>query len=147
LAIAASMSGISTRIASPTGHGPTPAEVELVRSFGGELMVTSEPAAAVDGVDAIYTDVWTSMGQEKERDTRLAAFAGFTVDEKLVSKAADHAVVLHCLPAHRGEEISAEVVDGPQSVVWRQARNRMHAMRGVLAWGRALGPGPAVASP
>jgi ornithine carbamoyltransferase len=147
LAIAASMSGISTRIASPTGHGPTPAEVELVRSFGGELMVTSDPAAAVDGVDAIYTDVWTSMGQEEERDTRLAAFAGFTVDEKLVSKAADHAVVLHCLPAHRGEEISAEVVDGPQSVVWRQARNRMHAMRGVLAWGRGLGPGPAVASP
>jgi ornithine carbamoyltransferase len=146
LAIAASMSGISTRIASPSGHGPTPAEEELVRSFGGDLMVTSDPAAAVDGADAIYTDVWTSMGQEEERETRLAAFAGFTVNQELVSKAADHAVVLHCLPAHRGEEISTEVVDGPRSVVWRQARNRMHAMRGVLAWGRGLGPVPAVVS-
>ena len=81
LAIAASMCGIATRIASPAGHGPTPADVELVRSFGGELMVTSDPAEAVDGVDAVYTDVWTSMGQEEERAARLAAFAGFTVDE------------------------------------------------------------------
>ena len=81
LAIAASMCGIATRIAAPAGHGPTPADVELVRSFGGELTVTSDPAEAVAGVDAIYTDVWTSMGQEEERAARLAAFAGFTVDD------------------------------------------------------------------
>ncbi len=145
LAIAASMRGMTTRIASPDGYGPTPAEVDMIRSLGGELTTTSDPATAADGADAIYTDVWTSMGQEEERPSRLAAFAGFTVDEDLVSKAADHAVVLHCLPAHRGEEISAAVVDGPRSVVWRQARNRMHAMRGVLAWVKGLGPatGPA----
>ena len=146
LAIAASMCGIATRIAAPAGHGPTPGDAELVRSFGGELTVTSDPAEAVAGVDAIYTDVWTSMGQEEERAARLAAFAGFTVDDALVSRAADRAVVLHCLPAHRGEEISAGVVDGPRSVVWRQARNRMHAMRGVLAWVKGFGPGPEAAS-
>jgi ornithine carbamoyltransferase len=139
-AIAASMCGMATRIASPVGHGPTPAEVELVRSFGGVVDVTTDPAEAADGVDAVYTDVWTSMGQEEERAARLAAFAGYTVDEELLSRAADRAVVLHCLPAHRGEEITAGVVDGPRSVVWMQARNRMHAMRGVLAWVRGYSP-------
>jgi ornithine carbamoyltransferase len=136
LALAASMAGIATRVASPVGFGPSEEDVALVRSFGGDLVVTTDPAEGVAGVDAVYTDVWTSMGQEDEAAARRSAFAGFQVDETLMAGAASHAVVLHCLPAHRGEEISAAVVDGPQSVVWRQAANRMHAMRGLLAWVR-----------
>ena len=134
LALAASMAGIPTRVASPDGFGPTSDDVALVRSFGGDLLVTDDPAEAADGAAALYTDVWTSMGQEDERAARLAAFAGFTIDGALLDRAAPDAVVLHCLPAHRGEEISADVVDGPRSVVWQQAANRMHAMRGLLAW-------------
>jgi ornithine carbamoyltransferase len=134
LALAASMAGIPSRVASPAGYGPSPEDVALVRSFGGDLMITDDPHAASAGAGALYTDVWTSMGQEAERDTRLAAFAGYCIDEALVSEAAADVVVLHCLPAHRGEEITAAVVDGPHSVVWQQAANRMHAMRGLLAW-------------
>ena len=134
LAMAASMAGIATRVASPAGYGPSDEDIARVRSFGGELTVTSDPIDAASGADALYTDVWTSMGQEDEQAVRMAAFAGFCVDEALVAAAAPGALVMHCLPAHRGEEISAGVVDGPQSVVWEQAANRMHAMRGLLAW-------------
>jgi ornithine carbamoyltransferase len=142
LALAASMSGIATRVAAPDGYGPADADVALVRSFGGDLTVTDDPAEAATGADALYTDVWTSMGQEDEAAARASAFAGFRVDEALVARAAPDALVMHCLPAHRGEEISGAVVDGPQSVVWEQAANRMHAMRGILAWVTA-GEGPA----
>jgi ornithine carbamoyltransferase len=144
LALAASMAGVPTRVASPEGYGPSDEDVALVRSFGGDLLVTDDPAEAADGAGALYTDVWTSMGQEEERAARLAAFAGFCVDESLVARAAPDAMVLHCLPAHRGEEISAGVVDGPHSAVWQQAANRMHAMRGLLAWitGPGAGGGP-----
>jgi ornithine carbamoyltransferase len=134
LAVAASMAGMATRVASPDGYGPSDKDVALVRSYGGELTVTTDPEAAVVGVDAVYTDVWTSMGQESELTARSSAFTGYMVDGALLSRAAPGAVVLHCLPAHRGQEISAEVIDGPQSVVWQQAANRMHAMRGLLAW-------------
>jgi ornithine carbamoyltransferase len=134
LALAASMAGIPTRVASPDGYGPSAEDVSLVRSFGGDLTVTDDPVVAADGAGALYTDVWTSMGEEQEREARLAAFAGFCVDEALVARARPDAVVLHCLPAHRGEEISAAVVDGVRSVVWQQAANRMHAMRGLLAY-------------
>ena len=134
LAIAASMAGIPTRVASPDGYGPSAADVDLVRHFGGDLEVTDDPDQAADGAGVLYTDVWTSMGQEEERQERLAAFAGFRVDEALVARARPDARVMHCLPAHRGEEISAGVLDGPRSVVWLQAANRMHAMRGLLAW-------------
>lgn len=140
LAIACSMAGIPTRIAAPDGYGPSGSDVALVTSFGGDLLVTADPAEAAAGADALYTDVWTSMGQEAESVDRRRAFAGYTVDEELVARAADDVVVLHCLPAHRGEEISAEVVDGPRSVVWQQAANRMHAMRGLLAWVRGARP-------
>jgi ornithine carbamoyltransferase len=115
--------------------------MELVASFGGAVALTTEPGEAVAGADAVYTDVWTSMGREEESEARLAAFEGFTVDEALLSGASEDVVVLHCLPAHRGEEISAEVVDGPRSVVWQQAANRLHAMRGLLAWVRGLDAG------
>jgi len=134
LAIAASMSGIPTRVASPEGYGPSAADIALVRSLGGDLVVTDDPVEAADGAAVLYADVWTSMGQEVERQERMAAFAGFGVDETLVARARPDVRVMHCLPAHRGEEISAGVVDGPHSVVWLQAANRMHAMRGLLAW-------------
>ncbi len=142
LALAASMAGIATRIACPDGYGPSIEDVADITSFGGELLVTDDPAEAAAGAGVLYTDVWASMGQEDEAATRRAAFAGFTIDEALLDRAAPDAVVMHCLPAHRGEEISAGVVDGPRSVVWQQAANRMHAMRGLLAW--LTGPVPAV---
>ena len=144
LAIATSMTGIPTRIASPGGYGPSAEDVALVRSFGGDLVVTGDPAEAAVGAGALYTDVWSSMGQEDEVATRRVAFAGFCIDEGLLARAASDAIVMHCLPAHRGEEISAGVVDGPRSVVWQQAANRMHSMRGLLAW--LTGPGPASGS-
>ncbi|MHB1712975.1 MAG: ornithine carbamoyltransferase [Acidimicrobiales bacterium] len=134
LAVASSMVGMPTRVASPLGFGPSDADCTLVRSFGGDLTVTTDPLEAVAGVDVVYTDVWTSMGQEAESARRSEAFRGFEVNEELMKGAGQGAVVLHCLPAHRGEEISAGVLDGPQSLVWEQAANRMHAMRGLLAW-------------
>jgi ornithine carbamoyltransferase len=139
LALAAALVGVPTRVASPAGYQPPAEDVALVRSLGGDLTVTDDPFEAADGAAALYTDVWISMGQEDEQLARLEAFRGFTVDTALLDAAAPDAVVLHCLPAHRGEEISAEVVDGPRSVVWRQAANRMHAMRGLLAWVTAEG--------
>ena len=103
--------------------------VARARNLGGTIELTADPDDAVRGVDAIYTDVWTSMGQEAEREQRLHAFVGFTVDDPLMKVAAPNAVFLHCLPAHRGEEVAAEVIDGPRSLVWQQAANRMHAAR------------------
>jgi ornithine carbamoyltransferase len=140
LAKAALAVGMDVRVASPGGYGLDPAEIAgLVRwadsaGRGGSLTVSGDPRLAADGADALYTDVWTSMGQEADADERRRAFAGFTVDEDLLGLAAPDAVVLHCLPAHRGEEIAGTVVDGPRSRVWVQAAHRQTAMRGVLAW-------------
>ncbi len=141
LAKGAAMVGMRMRTASPDGFGPDPEDLARLGRLGAELEVTDDPAEAAAGADALYTDVWTSMGQEEETELRRKAFAGFCVDEHLVSAAAPDAVVLHCLPAHRGEEITAEVLEGPRSVVWRQAANRMHAMRGLLAWLLGVRPG------
>jgi len=107
--------------------------VERARNLGGVVELVADPYEAVVGADAVYTDVWTSMGQEAERQARLAAFAGYTVDVELMAAAGDQAWFLHCLPAHRGEEVTAEVIDGPRSLVWEQAANRMHAARALLA--------------
>ena len=134
LAIAAAMVGVGVRVACPPDHAPSADDLDRIRLAGAEPFVTSRPNEAVDGVDAVYTDVWTSMGQEGESDTRRRAFEGFTVGSTLMRAAPSHAVFLHCLPAHRGEEVSAEVVDGPQSIVWQQAENRLHAFRGLLLW-------------
>ena len=145
LAIACALSGIASRIAAPDGYGPSTADRARIAALGGQMTVTTDPAEAADGADALYTDVWTSMGQEEEQAVRLEAFRGFIVDDALVARASPDAVVLHCLPAHRGEEIAASVVDGPRSVVWAQAANRMHAMRGLFAWLRGAadaGGGP-----
>ncbi len=141
LATAAAMEGIALRLASPAAYGPSPADIASITAVGGAaggVTVTTDPHEAVAGADAVYTDVWTSMGQEEEAAARREAFSGYEVDDSLLAGAADHAVVLHCLPAHRGEEISAQVIDGPRSVVWRQAANRLHAMRGLLAWVRGV---------
>ena len=132
LAYAAALSGMEFVVASPTGFELSAATVARVRELGGVIDVTNVPLDAADGADALYTDVWTSMGQESERDARLDAFAHFQIDSGVLSAAKPDAVVLHCLPAHRGEEISAEVLDGPQSLIWPQAANRMDAVRSVL---------------
>jgi ornithine carbamoyltransferase len=121
LVIAARLAGMEIRVATPPGYEPT-VDVPLFH----------DPVEAVKGVDAVYTDVWASMGQEDEAVERGAAFRGFTVDDALLGHAAPDAVFLHCLPAHRGEEVSADVVDGPHSAVWQQAENRMHSARGLL---------------
>ena len=134
LAIGGCMAGMHVRLATPEGYGFADADLARIRAAGGELAVTADPAIAVEGVDAVYTDVWTSMGQEDERAARLAAFEDYRVDAELMSLAGTDAIFLHCLPAHRGEEVAAEVVDGPASRVWQQAENRMHAARALVWW-------------
>ena len=134
LALGCAMSGVRLRTASPAGFGPKQSTVERVAALGGVLEHGGDPYAAVAGAHAIYTDVWTSMGDEEEAVDRKAAFAGYVVDDRLVAAARPDAIVLHCLPAKRGEEITASVIDGERSAVFRQAANRMHAMRGLLWW-------------
>jgi len=134
LARAAALVGASITLATPEGYSLPAADIEAVRAIGGSIEVTTQPEEAVKGADVVYTDVWTSMGQEAEAQARRAAFTGFMVDQHLIDLASPDVAVMHCLPAHRGEEISAEVVDGPRSVVWHQAANRMHSVRGLIAW-------------
>jgi ornithine carbamoyltransferase len=134
LALAAALCGFELRVASPTGYGLADADAERVSALGGSLVRTDDPVAAVRGADAVYTDVWVSMGEEAVAETKRAAFGPYGVTAGLMAAAAADAVFLHCLPAHRGEEVAAEVIDGPRSRVWRQAENRMHAARGLLAW-------------
>ncbi len=125
LMVAAARTGMRMRVATPAGYEP-PAD--------GVTGLTNDPAEAVHGADAVYTDVWASMGQEAEAEARRRDFAGFTVDDDLMARAGPDAVFLHCLPAHRGEEVAASVIDGPQSAVWQQAANRVHAQRGLILW-------------
>lgn len=134
LILAAALAGIEMRVAAPPGYELSEADLDRVAGLGGTLAVFDRPEQAVAEADAVYTDVWVSMGQEFEEATRLARFEGFCVDEALMAQAAPRAIVMHCLPAHRGVEISAGVVDGPRSRIWPQAANRMHAMRGLLWW-------------
>jgi ornithine carbamoyltransferase len=134
LALAAGMLGMDVRIVTPPGYALPTHDFDRLRSAGVVPTVLDRPADAVAGVDVVYTDVWTSMGQEAEAVARRQAFEGFTVDGRLMAAAAPDAAFLHCLPAHRGEEVSGEVADGPQSLIWPQAGNRMHAARGLLAW-------------
>ena len=134
LAIAAGMCGMDVRIATPAGYGPTEADIARIVAAGADLVVGTDPREAVDGADVVYTDVWASMGHEAEAADRRLAFGGFTVDDALMDVAAPEAIFLHCLPAHRGEEVSDAVLEGPRSRVWQQATNRMHAARGALVW-------------
>jgi ornithine carbamoyltransferase len=134
LALAGAMVGVEVRMSCPPGYRLSDVDLDRIRAVGGDATVHDRPQDAVAGADVIYTDVWASMGQEAEADSRRRAFEGFTIDDQLLSHASAKAVFLHCLPAHRGEEASASVVDGPQSRIWEQAENRMHAARGALWW-------------
>jgi ornithine carbamoyltransferase len=133
---AGAMVGMHVTVAHPPGYAPQPEIVQAAErhaaAAGGSVTVTQDPHSASKGADVLYTDVWTSMGQEAESAARLAAFEGFQVSRELLEAAAPDALVLHCLPAHRGEEIAAEVIDGPQSAVWEQAENRLHAQKALL---------------
>ncbi len=136
LAQVAALAGFRLIIATPPGYEPDAAIVAEARgaaaATGGEIELTNDPLAAVEGVDAVYTDVWTSMGREAEQTARRDAFRGFAVDAALLGRAAPHAIFLHCLPAHRGEEVTNAVIDGGQSRVWDQAENRLHTELAVL---------------
>lgn len=138
LILGAAKVGLHLRIACPSGYEPRPAVVERSRAdreaTGATLSLLRSPAQAAAGADVLYTDVWTSMGQEAENLLRRQAFAGYRIDSALMKLANPDAVVMHDLPAHRGEEITDEVIDGPQSVVFDQAENRLHAQKGLLSW-------------
>jgi ornithine carbamoyltransferase len=133
LMVACAKLGAPFVAASPEGYEVWPEAVELAREAGGEIELTHDPREAATGADVLYTDVWTSMGQEEERERRLRDLAGFGIDEELVGLVNDDAIVLHCLPAHYGEEITEEVLYGPRSAVWDEAENRLHAQKALLA--------------
>lgn len=128
--------GMTVAVAHPRGYAPDGETVTRAREFaaesGGAVQITEDPAEACDGAHVVYTDVWASMGQEDEAKERLARFEGFQVDAAMMARAERSAIFLHCLPAHRGEEVSAEVIDGPRSVVFDQAENRLHAQKAIL---------------
>ncbi|TWE12472.1 ornithine carbamoyltransferase [Rudaeicoccus suwonensis] len=131
--------GLHVRIGTPQTHQPDPQVVaraaEIAAGTGGSVLVTADPVAAVADADVVITDTWVSMGQEAESDTRkggASPFASYALDAELLARAADDAIALHCLPAYRGYEISEDVIDGPQSVVWDEAENRLHAQKALL---------------
>ena len=136
LMLCGALLGVNVRIGCPEGFAPEPAVLERARALaehGAQVMVVHDPLEAVRGAQALYTDVWASMGQEEEQAERERAFAGWCLDEALLSEADPRAIVLHCLPAHRGEEISAGVIEGSASRVFDQAENRLHAQQALLA--------------
>jgi ornithine carbamoyltransferase len=130
--------GMHVRVGSPEGYDPDPAILararEIAAATGGSAEHVRDPQAAVEGADVLATDTWVSMGQEGESGDRSAPFRPYAVDEAALRRAADGAVVLHCLPAYRGKEIAASVIDGPQSIVWDEAENRLHAQKALLTW-------------
>ena len=138
LLLAGSKLGLDVRVATPAGYEPQSDIVSMSEQnaidSGGSVTVTEIVAEAVSGADVLYTDVWTSMGQESESVTRADVFERFQLNSDLVDLADDEVIVMHCLPAHRGEEISRNVMDGPHSVVWDQAENRLHSQKALLAW-------------
>ena len=134
LAFAVALAGSAMRVASPVGYALPDADVARAGALGGSVERFEHPEDAVKGADVVYTDVWASMGQEAEAGARREAFRGFTVTTELLERAGPQAIFLHCLPAHRGEEVSAEAIESPRSLVWRQAENRMHSVRGLFAW-------------
>ncbi len=130
---AAALLGFPLRLACPEGYDPDAAFLRYAHDVGADVQVLRDPQAAVSGAHVVTTDVWASMGQEEEQAARIAAFAGYQVDVALMAKAVPNAIFLHCLPAHRGEEVSAEVIDGPQSRVWDEAENRLHIQKAIMA--------------
>lgn len=134
LSIAAGMLDMELLLAAPAGHQPKPQDLERIEAAGGTPVVTDNPSEAVEGADVVYTDVWTSMGQEAEAEARKEAFSHFTVTKEVMSHASQDVIFMHCLPAHRGQEVTSEIADGPQSRIWPQAENRMHTARAVFSW-------------
>jgi ornithine carbamoyltransferase len=136
LAVGCGLLGARFILAAPEGYGFDGPFLEAYQRHcrTGELVMNGDPAHAVDRADIIYTDVWTSMGQEEEREERLRDFQGFQVNAALMAKAPPRARFMHCLPAHRGEEVTADVLDGERSIAFQQAGNRMHAQKGLLKW-------------
>jgi len=136
LLLGGAKAGMHVRVATPPGFEPIPQVVhraeEIAAETGGTVELTPEPLDAARDADVLYTDVWASMGQEAEADERALVFPAYQVNQKLVDVAAEDVIVLHCLPAHRGQEITAEVIDGPRSAVWDQAENRMHTQKALL---------------
>ena len=136
LMLSAASLGAKINVGTPPGYEPARELVEaaqrLAAANSGEVKITNDPVEAVAGCDAVYTDVWASMGQESEAATRRKIFSGFQVNKALMARAAPHAIFMHCLPAHRGDEVAAEVIDSPQSVVFDQAENRLHIQKAIL---------------
>jgi ornithine carbamoyltransferase len=126
--------GLELVLACPAGFEPPRADIEAARRAGARVALIDDPERACEGADVISTDVWVSMGQEQEMERRRRAFSGYCVSSKMVGVASPEVVVLHCLPAHRGEEIDADVIDGPRSFVWDEAEARLHTSKAVLAW-------------
>lgn len=124
--------GFQLTLACPEGYEPDAAILRRAQA-GGNVRVVRDPAEAVEGADVVNTDVWASMGQEEEQAVREKAFRGYIVDDALMSRAQQDAIFMHCLPAHRGEEVAASVIDGPQSVVWDEAENRLHVQKAIMA--------------
>jgi ornithine carbamoyltransferase len=129
--------GMHVVICSPSGFEPDPEVTRLSRldasKTGASINIQDDPAEAVKTADVIYTDVWTSMGQEEEYEKRLSSFSRYQVNSALLEKAKEDVLVMHCLPAHRGEEITDDVIDGPRSIVFDQAENRLHVQKAIMA--------------
>ncbi len=136
--VACASAGMHVRVAAPAKYQPNADVVAKARAIaaltGGSVSLSQSPADAIAGADVVTTDTWISMGQESEKAQRIADFKGYTIDSNLMSLAAADAIFLHCLPAYRGYEVSAEVIDGPQSVIWDEAENRLHAQKALMVW-------------
>jgi ornithine carbamoyltransferase len=136
LLLGGAKTGMAVRVATPPGYEPIPQVVrraeEIADQTGGSIEVSNDPAGAARGADVLYTDVWASMGQEGDANARTLVFQGFQLDDSSVQAATDDVIVMHCLPAHRGQEITDGVIDGPHSVVWDQAENRLHTQKALL---------------
>lgn len=131
---AAARFGFSFALACPPGYEPDGGILEAARAQGADVLITHDPAEALDGADVAYTDVWTSMGQEDEAEQRKQLFAPYQLNASTFAHAKKDALVMHCLPAHRGEEVTAELIDGPASIVFDQAENRLHVQKAILVW-------------
>jgi len=136
--LAGATAGMHVRVSGPIGYQPAAHVIaratEVAEANGGSITVCQSAGEAIAGADAVATDTWISMGQESEKAQRIADFAGYTIDSDLMKLAKPDAIFLHCLPAYRGYEVSADVIDGPQSVIWQEAENRLHAQKALMVW-------------
>lgn len=136
--VACAMAGMSVSVATPNGYDPNPSALSRAREIaafrGGQIHITKDPYEAVAEAHVVATDTWVSMGMEQETESRKVDFQGFTIDETMMEAADPEAVFLHCLPAYRGYEVAAEVIDGPRSLIWQEAENRLHAQKALMVW-------------